>query len=413
MQASLTEKQSAAVEQFSRLRVGAAFMEQGMGKSRVAVELANGNPHVDRVIWLAPFSTLDTIRAEAGKWGLSKPLHLLGYETLSASDSSYLDTLALADSRTLVIADESIFIKNAEAKRTKRAAVIRAQCGFALALNGTPVVRDLWDLKRQVDWLSPKILSMDDRLFRDRYFKQISYRKAGGHKQSFDKIYEPNVAHLLSLIKPYVFEARLQIDVDETAETVRHGVSDEARENYKYARGQVLESAAAMSKALDIKALLIRLAGIAATDTEKCAGVQREIDGRHCLVFGSRITELDKIGEGIDHLRIDGSTPKVERTRIFAEHRSREVPLLMTYGTGAFGLNLQHVSEVNFASPVFDFGRMNQAASRVRRLGQASDIRYVQHVSDLKIDEFVLKNLANKDWLAQLVRGEIDLKEEV
>lgn len=413
MSTSLTESQSAALEQFARLRVGAVFMEQGTGKSRVAVELANSNPHVRQVIWLAPFSTLDTIRAEASKWSLRPSLHALGYETLSASDVRYLEALSLAGPDVLVIADESIFIKNAEAKRTQRAGEIRRRCGFALALNGTPVVRDLWDLKRQMDWLSPKILGMDDRLFRDRYFKQISYRKAGGRKQQFDKIYEPNVAHLLSLVKPYVFEARLQIEVSEQSETVTHAAGDDAAAAYAAARGKALDSPSALGSVLDVKALLIRLAGIAATDPVKCAGVREAITGRHCLVFGSRIEELDEIGAGTEHLRIDGSVSSAERERIFAEHKTRPVPLLMTYGTGSFGLNLQHVSEVHFASPVFDYGRMEQAASRVRRLGQTADIRYVQHASNLKIDQFVLRNLDNKDWLAQLVRGEISIEEVV
>lgn len=410
---SLTEAQESAVGQFTRLRVGALFMEQGSGKSRVAVELANGNDGVDSVVWLAPFSTRATVEAETVKWGLTKPLRIVGYETLSASDSTYLDVLAQVDAGTLVVADESIFIKNADSKRHKRATEIRRRAGFALALNGTPVVRDLWDLKRQIDWLSPKILQMDDRLFRDRYFRQISYRKAGGHKQSFDQLYEPNVAHLLSLIAPYVFESRLQIGVAEVESTVTHPAGDDAVDAYKAAKGRVLDHPEALTRVLDVRALLLRLEVIAATDPVKCKTVAELVDGTHSLVFCQFTREADLIGERVEHLRVDGSTPAAERERIFEEHRRREVPLILTYGTGAYGLNLQHVSCVHFASPVFDYGRMRQAAARVRRLGQTETIEYTQHRSSLKIDDFVLNNLDNKDWLAQIVTGQLNLEEEL
>lgn len=411
---SLTDQQAEAIERFRRLKVGAIFMEQGTGKTRVAVELANGNESVDRVLWLGPFSTQQTILEEVERWGLDRDFEFLGYETLSASDSAYLRTLAKVDPRTLVVADESIFIKNPEAKRSSRAVEIRRRAGFALALNGTPVVRDLWDLKRQIDWLSPLILSMDDRLFRSRYFKTISYQKANGDKGEFDRLYEPNVAHLLSLIEPYVFEAQLQIDVPESTRDIVHPAGPEASSRYQSVKRSTLDSWASMSDAIDAQALLTRLQVIAATDVEKCRSIADEVRGTHCLVFCQFVGEADLIGEHLDDfLRVDGSTPGSERDRIFAEHKAREVPLLMTFGTGSFGLNLQHVSTIHFASLTFDFGRMQQAAARVRRLGQDRPIEYVRHHSSLKISEFVRRNLENKDWLAEIVRGQIDLEEEL
>jgi hypothetical protein len=48
-----------------------------------------------------------------------------------------------------------------------------------------------------------------------------------------------------------------------------------------------------------------------------------------------------------------------------------------------------------------------KSAARVRRLGQERDITYVHHVSSLRIDGLIRSNIDNKDWLAQLVRGEI------
>lgn len=39
----------------------------------------------------------------------------------------------------------------------------------------------------------------------------------------------------------------------------------------------------------------------------------------------------------------------------------------MTFGTGAFGLNLQFCNRVAFASLTFDYAKVDQAISRIKR----------------------------------------------
>ncbi|MFJ5819355.1 hypothetical protein ACIQGT_36505 [Streptomyces sp. NPDC093108] len=109
-----------------------------MGKSRVAVELANHRARagrVDAVLWVTPYSVLSTVQDEVERWGCDVPVRYLGYQPLSQSDSVYLDTLARAKTtqKLLIVADESSLIKNIWPQRHQRMLELRCPA-YALAL---------------------------------------------------------------------------------------------------------------------------------------------------------------------------------------------------------------------------------------------------------------------------------------
>ncbi|MET8605690.1 DEAD/DEAH box helicase [Streptomyces rubiginosohelvolus] len=410
-QQALTGPQSEALERFARLKVGAAFLEQGMGKSRVAVELANSRAHrLDAVLWVAPYSVLATVEEEVTTWRCRVPVRFLGYQTLSQSDLTYLDVLAWARrQRLMIVADESTFIKNAHSKRHRRLTEIRTSADYALVLTGTPLTRDLWDLKRQLDWLSPKILATDDRAFRYRYFTMHQRIQRDGSERVWFETHTPNVAHLKSLMEPYIYEARLDVGVPENAREYEHDVSAPTRTVYERERDDFLDAWAAWGQDHALFRMLGNLKRIAATDPDKCRSVAEQVAGRHTIVFCQYRKEQQQIAHHLDgHLLVNGSTPAAEREQIYARFRTEGLPLLLTYGTGSFGLNLQHVNSCHFASMPFNYELVEQARSRIRRMGQTRPLTYTTHVSDLGIDVLVAQNLRRKDWLARLVRHEID-----
>lgn len=89
----MNNNQQEAFKKFSKLKVGALFMEMGTGKTRVALELVNYNK-VDLLIYVTPFSTKKNIEKEINKWGLNCKYIIIGYETISSSDVKYLDLLS-------------------------------------------------------------------------------------------------------------------------------------------------------------------------------------------------------------------------------------------------------------------------------------------------------------------------------
>ncbi|GLF98172.1 DEAD/DEAH box helicase [Streptomyces yaizuensis] len=410
----LTIEQTGALRRFARLKAGAVFMEQGMGKSRVAVELANHRARarrVDAVLWVAPCSVLSTVQDEVERWGCDVPVRYLGYQTLSQADRAYLETLAWAKTRKLlIVADESGFIKNGWSKRHQRMVELRRHAAYALALNGTPLTRDLWDVKRQMDWLHPRILGTSDRAFGYRYFTLVERSDPARGRRAWFEVYEPNVKHLRSLMERYIFEARLDIGLPEAELDISHDAGAGTRERYEAERDEFFAAWERYGEEIALYRLLGNLKRIAACCPDKCASVAERVDGQHTIVFCQYRAEQDTIAAALtgDHLVMSGSTPARAREEIFARFRAERLPLLVTYGTGSFGLNLQHVASAHFASLPFDFGQVEQARSRIRRLGQQHPLVYTTHTSDLGIDTLVARNLRNKSWLAQLMRREID-----
>lgn len=55
----LLAPQSEAIDRLQKLKVGALFMRQGVGKTRPAVELVNSVHGIDYVIHLAPFQSVN------------------------------------------------------------------------------------------------------------------------------------------------------------------------------------------------------------------------------------------------------------------------------------------------------------------------------------------------------------------
>ena len=133
---SLYEHQQAAVNKLSPLLAGALFMEMGTGKTRTAIELAK-RWNVSNVVWFTPVSLKETVRQELVKhvkWsrpyvfdyrtrmrGLSRHFWtIIGIESMSSSTRQILSARSLVNESTLVIVDESSFIKGHKSWRTLR-----------------------------------------------------------------------------------------------------------------------------------------------------------------------------------------------------------------------------------------------------------------------------------------------------
>lgn len=409
----LTANQTAAVEKFAKLKVGAVFMKQGSGKTRVAVTLANANADkIQQVIVLTAVSTKSTMRDEFIKWGCQLPVHIVGYETLSSSDSTYMETLNLVKSKpTMMVADESIFVKNPEAIRTQRTNELRKYCSHVLLLNATPTTRDLWDLYHQMNLLSPKIIDMSPSEFQDAYFTRVNYKKPGmRYPKEFYKIYEPNVAHLMAKIEPFIYQADLKLPVKVWEEYETHSSSYDIGVAYADLRFEILIGYASYG-GFDVIGQLQKLNRLANIDPMKNDAIAKKVIGTRTIVYTPWRDEQAMIASSCDGYIINGSTKHADRDRILAEFARNDKPLVMTYGVGSFGLNLQCSHQIEFASLTFDYAHIDHAKHRVQRLGQTKDIDITFHLSAHQISQTIWENIHRKNWLAELVRKQIDIEE--
>ena len=106
--------------------------------------------------------------------------HVTNYEFLR-SKARLEDLLPICGPKTLLVLDESSFVKNHAAAQTKACMQLRKACGRVVLLNGTPLFHSPLDLFSQGNLLSPSVLDCKFvTLFKARYAIQAPVLKYGG-----------------------------------------------------------------------------------------------------------------------------------------------------------------------------------------------------------------------------------------
>ena len=399
----LTKQQENAFDKFKKLRVGALFMEQGTGKTRVALNLIKETDS-NLVLFLCPCSTKSNLQAEIDKWGIGKEYYIFGYETVASSDTTYLKILDMVQGKKVfIVADESIFIKNETSKRYRRLMDIAKYSHYRLILNGTPITKDEWDIYNQMNFLSPKIIDMGRDQFVNTFFTKIKYKKRGQSAREFYKLSEVNIDYLHKLIEPYIFECSFRFDKKVKSTDIEIIASEEASDRYEEQKQRLLNSLAIGQSCVE---QFQNLAVACFDDENRHKEIARHLKGQ-IIVFCTLLSEVNDISNEIDCYVITGAQNLKERAEIINKFKVDDKPLLMTIGTGAYGLNLQFCNKIAFASIAFDYGKIDQAKSRIMRLGQERDIEYIYFTSDLGIYDMIRENNQRKLDLKELIIDKI------
>ena len=138
--------------------------------------------------------------------------------------------------------------------------------------------------------------------------------------------------------------------------------------------------------------------------------------GGKAILFSQWTKVLDWLGERLQQfnpLIYHGGVPTKKREPIlakFKEDPSKHI-LLMSYGTGAVGLNLQ------FAGYVFLFDRWwnpeveDQAINRAHRIGQTSTVIVTRFICNDTIEERIDAVLRHKRAIFESVLGDGDVED--
>ncbi len=372
-------------------------MEMGTGKTRIAIELIHST-NADLVLFVCPFSTKHTLQSEIKKWGLQTDYIILGYETLSSSDKIYLETLEQLKNKNLfIVADESIFIKNEETKRFNRVMEMARNSQYRLILNGTPITKNEWDLYNQMEFLSSKILGMSRGEFLNTFFTKVKYKKKFDRPKEFYKLSQVNIDYLYKLIEPYIFRIEFNFDKVERTEYGHIISSDKTKEDYKKLKEKLIDNLKNDKPIFDILRFMQHLIF---TGEERCQQIADQLNGQ-CIVYCSFIKEVKNIAKQTDCYIITGDTN--DREQIINDFKNDNKPLIMTYGVGSYGLNLQFCNHIIFSSITFDYGKVEQAQARIKRIGQERDVTYTYMESEFGLYNMIENNLANKKGIHDLI----------
>lgn len=397
--------QEKAFEKFSRLKCGALFMSMGTGKTKVALELAlykflQGK--VDFILYIAPASVIRTgnIENERLKWTPDLPITYATCEGFGASDRIYLEILEqVKNHKTFCICDESLFIKNIKAKRTRRIIEIGSNSEYRLVLNGTPLTKNIIDIWSQMEFLSPKILNMTFREYKDTFCEYYVKAKRKSNKGRIKR--QMNIPYLISLIEPYIYQAELDIEYSKVFHTESYSVDTISYDDYK---AQLFDKYYD-GEDLNFQAFSQKLQNYYTSQNEHLEAIQRVVDkiNDKVIVF---IKYLSNIPAGAE--RITGDTKN--REEIINRFRNGEFKVLyISYGCGSFSLNLQFCKNIIFADQDWDYARRIQAEGRIYRMDIADDVHYYDVVcGNSGLEEMILKCLYKKTNLLSEVKSEIE-----
>lgn len=395
---SKLKNQQLAFDKLSRLKVGALFMEMGTGKTKVALDLINSKSNkIDYILWICPFSIKNEIIKERDKWYPAMKIDVIGCETIGSSDRTYLEILKkVTTSKTFIVVDESLKIKNINAKRTRRIIEFGGYAQYKLILNGTPITKNVIDLWAQMEFLSPKILKMSFNQFKNTY---CEYYIRGRLKGMVKK--QHNIEHLISLIEPYIFDCDLDIEAKKMYYNYFYDVD---MFQYSSLKNELLEGIAN----IDFFVLTTKLQQFYTTYKEE---MLKELLGQindQVIIF---VKYLDSIPAGAN--KIVGDMNTKERKQVIDKfERGDFKELYITYGCGSYGLNLQFCRNIIFAEHCFDYSQRIQAKARIYRIGQNYDVNYYNLWCNVGLEKMIQSSLNKKSNLLNEIKKEIEKKGE-
>ncbi|KAJ0423898.1 SNF2 family N-terminal domain-containing protein [Aspergillus carlsbadensis] len=166
----------------------------------------------------------------------------------------------------------------------------------------------------------------------------------------------------------------------------------------------VCESLGRFGEGEDTRDSYLLLQGFSSKMQALVEDVRRDLDTTRSIIFSCWTRTLDLISKHlkdakIKHERIDGKTLSTQRQKILDDFDGPEaaVPvLIMTTGTGAFGLNLQSVNRVFIVEPQWNPSVESQAIARAIRLGQEQQVLVTRYRVKNSIEEDMCLQQAHK-----------------
>ncbi len=309
-----------------------------------------------------------------------------------------------------VVLDESQAIKNPLSQVAKASQMLQSK--NRLALSGTPVQNNTFDLFAQMNFLNPGMLGSME-FFRNEFATPI------------DKLQEEDVKkHLRRLIRPFLLrrtKEQVAPDLPEKSETVlfcemgakQRKIYDSYRNTFRsQILGEIEEKGMDRSR-FSILTGLMKLRQICDSPailngdevyenhSVKIEELLRELTentGKHkALVFSQFLGMLSLIRaelerRNIPYVYFDGSTSSSERERAIQTFQNDEEcrVFLISLKAGGVGLNLTAADYVYIVDPWWNPAVEQQAIDRTHRIGQTKNIFAYRLICKDTIEEKIL-----------------------
>ncbi len=435
----------------------ALFMEQGTGKTKIAIDKAcylYSKGAIDAVIiiaqngvhlnwieeelplhipnwcpwasWIYSSKMTKTREEDFKKTCNAESLQFFAFNVegfTSEKARKKLQDLILSK-RIFCIIDESQHIKNSSAKRTKYLTKACTSLPYKMILTGTPVTKGVEDLYGQLTWLHKDILGFDSfYTFRNQFCTMGGFemKQIVGYK---------NIDELIQLVDGYSYRVTKEQCLDLPPKLYKRfvveltpqqrKVYDDLRRNF-FAELQnmgTVQAELAIVRLLRLQQItcgwwpgdeLQRIPG----DNPKLEAVRQHcFDTQGSVIVWARfkadielITQELRKDHGNDNVAIYyGATPADQRMDIVRNFQAKRIKTLVAHAQAAGrGLTLTASEDPIYHSCDFDLELRLQSEDRCHRIGTTRSVTYTDVEAKNTTDRKIINALRKKKLIANII----------
>ena len=427
--------QDEAAKKLTPIKIGALYMEMGLGKTRTALEMIRSRLErnkIDAVLWLCPCSVRENLKQDILKHSddALSMIAIYGIESLSSSIRIYELLMKFVESRrVMLIVDESNLVKNFMAIRTQRIISLSDKCCYKLILNGTPVSRNEVDLFAQWYLLDWRVLGY--RSYYSFAANHIEYEEnvPGKIRRTL------NTDYLVEKIAPYSYQISKrdayklpeknyrQLACFMTQEQSLHyervvdemiSQMDEMKPETIYRMFSAAQSVISglYVDGADTKHFKTRPMFDNPLDNPRIQRLLEIVSELHpddkALIFAKYSHEIEAIVSVLGNaLPFYGKLSKRQRNANLEAFRGDTRFLVANKACAGYGLNLQFCNHVIYYSNDWDWATRSQSEDRVHRIGQDKEVQIVDIYASGTLDQKILRCLSRKERLEDQIKAEI------
>lgn len=326
-----------------------------------------------------------------------------------------------------IFLDESQAIKNPDSQRYRAARLLKAR--NRIALSGTPVENNTFDLYGQLSFACPGLLGTL-RHFRDHYAIPIDKFKSVKHARALQRRINPfilrrtkeQVAGELPEKTEMIVHCEMGPEqrkvYDACEREFRAFLESTSEDKIAMQRMHILQGLTKLRQLCDSPAI-VKDDEYFGNESAKIDTLIEHIEHKHVhhkiLVFSQFVTMLDLIWiqletRGIQFQYLTGQTRnRPERIKDFQDNPDIRV-FLISLKAGGTGLNLTQADYVYLVDPWWNPAVENQAIDRAHRIGQNKNVVAVRLICPNTIEEKILRlQQTKKDLVGDLIHNDASL----
>ncbi|RWN59373.1 DEAD/DEAH box helicase [Mesorhizobium sp.] len=446
-----------AVEAVKHLTFAALFHEQGLGKTKIGVDLALEwlrEDTVDAILFITKRGLIqnwvDELRAHSHlkprildqnhasnffAFNSPTPIYLTHYEVMRSEERRM--ALFLKTRRVGVILDEAHKIKNPDAEITKALHRLALKFVRRIIMTGTPVANRPYDLWSQIFFLDQGgSLGTDFASFKDQL--DLTNDLWGNDRRR--KRFEETLAGIFSRIRDFsVRETKASAGIelpDKHIQNVPVELAPRQRELYEQVKHELSALVVVNNKLVEdnseeILKRLLRLVQLASNPRlvdeayDELPGKTVALDalvqgavgaGSKLIVWTSFVANVDQLTTRLKPfgaVKVHGALDMSERNEAIAAFKQDPEcrVLVATPGAAKEGLTLTVANHAVFYDRSFSLDDYLQAQDRIHRISQSQTCYVWNLIGVGTVDEWVDLLLTAKRLAAQLAQADVDRDE--